>query len=221
MVAAATTAMFAQGTVSVNSSSAAFAMFINNATYNSSLNGVYDTTGAKTATAANGYYYALLTQTYNAGLSVINPLDANWSLGMMAANNITLAGSIKGVGGAAGAPIAGWAAPTGATYDTAGRDSFILVGWSSSLGSTWASVASQLQSGNWNTGYFGVSGLGNGYAGGGPNSLNAPSIFGASTGMPGGLTGGITMYATPVPEPGTMALAALGGASLLLFRRRK
>jgi hypothetical protein len=31
----------------------------------------------------------------------------------------------------------------------------------------------------------------------------------------------VTQFTTVVPEPGTMALAALGGASLLLFRRRK
>jgi hypothetical protein len=38
------------------------------------------------------------------------------------------------------------------------------------------------------------------------------------------MTASINKFGTfipSVPEPGTMALAALGGASLLMFRRRK
>jgi hypothetical protein len=44
-------------------------------------------------------------------------------------------------------------------------------------------------------------------------------------GLPGNLTGWdaltVNLVMSPVPEPGTMALAGLGGLSLLLFRRRK
>lgn len=212
---------FSQGLVSVYTINASFANNTSATLYNSSLNGVYDAAGTKTAAAANGYYYALLVQPYNAGLSAINPLDPNYTLGMMATNY--LAGGIKGAGAGAGAPVANWAAPSGAAYNTAGQDNFLLVGWSSSLGDTWSAVSAQLASGNWsqNGGFFGVSTLGNGYSGGGPNGLLAPSIFGSSAGMPGGLASGITMYTTPVPEPTSMALVALGGVSLLLFRRSK
>ncbi|HUC85517.1 MAG TPA: PEP-CTERM sorting domain-containing protein [Candidatus Acidoferrales bacterium] len=34
-------------------------------------------------------------------------------------------------------------------------------------------------------------------------------------------TTGQNLVLTTVPEPGTLALAALGGASLLMFRRKK
>jgi hypothetical protein len=57
------------------------------------------------------------------------------------------------------------------------------------------------------------------------------SIIGTGTGQPNttpealfsgtGITQGFTLFAVPVPEPATMALAGLGGLSLLLFRRRK
>jgi hypothetical protein len=67
-------------------------------------------------------------------------------------------------------------------------------------------------------GFFGVSALGDAYAGGGPDALPAVSIFGTTGGAPGGLTEGLTLYV--VPEPATMALGMLGGA-VLLFRRRK
>lgn len=221
LLTGASAVAFSQGLVSVYTISAGFANNTSATAYTSALNGVYDAAGTKTAATAGGYYYALLVQPYNAGLSAINPLDPNYTLGMMATNY--LAGGIKGAGAGAGAPVANWGAPTGASYDTATRDNFLLVGWSSNLGNTWSAVSAQLQSGNWSAvGSFGVSALGNGYSGGGPNGLLAPNVFGASTGMPGGLASGVTMYATTaVPEPTTLALAALGGVSLLLFRRRK
>lgn len=46
----------------------------------------------------------------------------------------------------------------------------------------------------------------------------APNPLDASTGWP---AGPIVLSANPVPEPSTFALAGLGAASLLLFRRRK
>jgi len=65
-------------------------------------------------------------------------------------------------------------------------------------------------------GYQGVIAFANAF-GGNPNATPA--------GTPASLTGWNTLNTnlvlSPVPEPATMALAALGGASLLLFRRRK
>ena len=48
------------------------------------------------------------------------------------------------------------------------------------------------------------------------NNLGTPSNFSQS-----GITGSWGVDVVAVPEPATMALAALGGASMLLFRRRK
>jgi len=228
LLAAGAVASFAQGTISVYTVAAGFAMYTDPATYTSAQNGVYVTTGtgvAKTPSTAASYYYALLVQPYTGNISTINPLDSNWAVGMMATNYVT--GGIRGPGAGNGAAVTGLST-AGTTYNApvAGtEDYFLLVGWSATLGSTWtgaSGVQSQLSSGTWaNNGYFGTSSLGYAYGGGGASSLPAPSIFGVSTGAPGGLTAGVTMYAVTTPEPSTIALAGMGIASLLALRRRK
>ena len=60
---------------------------------------------------------------------------------------------------------------------------------------------------------FGLSGIGTATAGGGTPPAPPGIIFGAT-----GLTSG---FAIGVPEPSSMALAGLGSAALLMFRRRK
>jgi len=218
--------VFAQGTISVYNISSTFATTTNSTSYGSSLNGVYSTASASGSGAAptglNAYYYALLVQSGANTVTSVNPTSASWSLGMMATNYL-LAGGIRGAGGSAGSAVAGWAAPSGASYNStaATEDYYILIGWSANLGSTWSQVEGELASGQWiAAGQFGVSGLGLGSAGGGPNSLTAPNIFGTGV-NPGGLTTGITLYSVTVPEPTTMALTALGGAAMLLIRRKK
>jgi len=68
--------------------------------------------------------------------------------------------------------------------------------------------------------FFGVTSAGTGYN---PNNAS-PGATPFGTG--GSLINSpntqlYLLQVAPTPEPGTMALAALGGASLLLFRRRK
>lgn len=94
---------------------------------------------------------------------------------------------------------------------------FEIVGWSSSLGTTWSSIQSQLNN-NWSAGgFFGTSTVGQATSGVPPLGTPA-SLFGTGTGQ----VAPFTMYTvTPVPEPTTLALAGLGGLSLLLLRRRK
>jgi hypothetical protein len=227
--------VWGQGTVIFNNTSATYAVSTNTATSIFAGGNQQGGTSGKTGTAANGFYYTLLVQSYTGSLSAsaTNITGYGWSqatingtsTGIGGTNQTipTFAGGINGNGGSGGVAVSGWALPTGSTYDTAGRDYYLIVGWSANLGSTWGAVQSQLASGWTSTGFFGVSALGNAYAGG-ANSLNAVNLFGVTAGAPGGLTSGFTLFSVApsvVPEPGTMALAALGGASLLLFRRRK
>jgi hypothetical protein len=122
-----------------------------------------------------------------------------------------------------------WAAPaTAAGYNTApSYDYYTIVGWSSALGN-WATVSSELAGGTLATaGWFGQSGVAYNYAGGGASGLAAVNLFASSaqTGLAGsgGLpaTGAVVLSAIPVPEPATLALAGLGGLSMLFLRRRK
>jgi len=100
------------------------------------------------------------------------------------------------------------------------------VGWSANLGSYanalawWDSGAHDGASAN-PTNYFGISAVaGNGSSGiplapsGGPYN----SIWGSAVGDITGLN--LAAY-TAVPEPATFALAGLGAAALVIFRRRK
>lgn len=99
--------------------------------------------------------------------------------------------------------------PTIAAGNTA---QFVVVGWSASLGTTLAQLEADYNTGIGFLGQSVVSGpisLGNG------GTLPTPALFGGVAPSIQGFT------LASVPEPATMALAAIGGASLLLFRRRK
>lgn len=121
-------------------------------------------------------------------------------------------GGMTGPGGSSGVQID---APAGTA------ENFLLVGWSSNLGSTWDSIKSQFGDGTINGsswqdfGYFGQTAIGTATpfatAGAGDPFL-FPSIF---------PNGSLTLYVVGTPEPSTMALTALGGLSLLALRRKK
>jgi len=122
------------------------------------------------------------------------------------------------INGGTGRVATGWAA--GETR------SFLIVGWSAAgNGTTWN--PDWLLPGNvvipgmgsfqgTPTGWFGVSGIAPaGVAGGGPQALPNLNVFGGAQGLQAGFN------LVPVPEPTSMALAGLGAAALLIFRRRK
>jgi hypothetical protein len=148
--------------------------------------------GVATAAGAPGsYYFGLLTSATGA--------PGSFTFAGVYATNNAAAGRFTG-GTATLATIA-----PGTSF------SFEVAGWAASLGATFDP--------NWltappTTGAFGLSGIGTATAGGGTPPAPPGILFGAT-----GLTSGFNM--TTVPEPTSMALAGLGAAALLIFRRRK
>jgi len=156
--------------------------------------------GVATSGAAGSYYFGLLTSATGAA--------GSFTFANVYATNQAVAGRFFG---GASVAVTGWAA--GATM------SYEIAGWSSSLG---ASFNPAWLTGNFGaaSGFFGLSGIGSGQAGGSTATGTLPNfnLFGGT-----GLTQGFNM--TPAggvtPEPTSMALAGLGAAVLLIFRRRK
>jgi hypothetical protein len=177
------------------------------------------TTGA--ASLGTGYYYELLYTTYSGSQASITSLAAllSWSdTGLGATNNPT------GLGAGYLSPIAPTTQAT-VPWAAGSTDSIVLVGWSANLGTSWAAVAQSLTNGTYiatlagQNGFLGISTTG--YIAG--NSANpGVSVFGgpASYGLPINSLN-TQLYLLPIPEPATLALAGLGGLSLLLFRRQR
>jgi hypothetical protein len=105
------------------------------------------------------------------------------------------------------------AGPAGSTAN------FVSIGWSANIGSTLTALEAWYNNGLPATaGWLGESQVGIGLTLGNGTSIPASSVMGPNAGQVAGyLLGEIPA----VPEPGTLALAALGGASMLLLRRKK
>src|ERR1700722_8876535 len=180
---------------------------------------------ANFATAPSGFLYAFLFVKTGVGTSgdLANLNDGNWE--QLAVDNGGTAGSVL-FGTNSSAPAGNWQAQGGASSQQiigANNDAFAngttysvaLVGWSANLGSSWTTVAAELQSSVWNAaGNFGYV-----VASVNPNS-------GAPGNLPSAVWGvnSLTLFSVPVigvPEPTTIALAGLGGLSMLFLRRRK
>jgi hypothetical protein len=238
-VSAFTAGAFAQGFINWSGSGTSLIGQTNGTTYSSfvpagglALTGTVGGTMANnaantTALGYQGYYYELLTST----TAVADPSTVlglgTWSdTGLGATNtfNVNTPGRIIQAGGGALVSAGNW--PVGNTQ------AIILVGWSANLGSSWSTVLGELQ--NWgtqgaafvnntaNAAYFGVSSFGSG--------VQSVASTGTGNQVIGVSPGEIFNNSSSpmqlnelgvVPEPGTMALAALGGASMLLFRRKK
>ena len=125
-----------------------------------------------TAKTANDFYYAVLIANYGGPVPSSNPLNVAWSGAVLTGVNFAvIAGGISGQGGSAGAPVAGWGAPTGPQYTDGTEMYFMIVGWSSNFGTSWATVSADLASG-WATlpttnAFIGTSPIGYGFSGGG------------------------------------------------------
>jgi len=214
---------FAQGNVNWTGPSAAFFTAQTNSTTYSPLQGGGATGDANaasgaTGTAASGFYYELLYSSYSGTVATVSTISQllTWSdSGLGAVNNSSVAGRVTAVN-----PSAGDAVP----WSPGTIENILVVGWSANLGTTWASVVADLNSGNIGKSEFlGITSVGFTTTASTSTSPGA-TLFGSTA----------TAYGTPinslntqlyelkaVPEPTTMALAGLGAGALLLFRRRK
>jgi hypothetical protein len=183
-----------------------------------------------TSTTAGGFYYALLFQSTPNGVlsSDTQVWDGTWSgaagdggvamLGTNSTSNLSGHGAalpelVNGVSGT-GVQV-NWANGT--------TNSVILVGWSANMGTTWLAVSNTLASGVFAANeFFGETSIGdiNPASGAPGNNIFASSGAATATGTPI-FDLNTPLYLLPTPEPASIALAGLGGLSMLLFRRRK
>ena len=232
-----TTGAFAQGFINWSGSSVSMICQTNGTVYSSfvSSSGATAPTGTQGNTLVNssanntalgyaGYYYELLTSaSASSAPTTTSGLSAWADTGLGGTSSTLTPGRLTQVNSGSTVGVNNW--PVGATQ------AVILVGWSANLGAAWSGVLSDLQ--NWqnvggpftgaNAAYFGVSTFGSGVT----------SVASTGTGNQAiGNGGGTEIYnpssnpmqmdlLAPTPEPATLALAAIGGASLLLFRRKK
>jgi len=191
--------------------------FANTSTSRVSTNG---TVVGLTSGAIGSWYYALLTAP-----STQNSVDASlsgWTFGAYGTNT-------AGVGRMTGNTTTDGAGGSVAGTTPSSTADYVIVGWSANLGTDWQAVFSgrptslvpntggQIGSATWagaSSGWYGISVV----------SQDLPSapatgpfnpVWGAS-GVPN-----LTLSLYVVPEPTSFALLGLGGAALMIFRRRK
>lgn len=190
---------FAQGTFNFANTSGTLSVL--------SSNGVsYGSTPA----ALGGFYYQLFIAP--AGTANASAFTAT----TVTATNLAAVGRLNG---GTGVSVPG--APAG------GTGAIMIRGWSASLGTTYAQALAHL-GGDPNSlnsdvvGWFGTSAIALNFLwGGDPGTGIAVPASPGFAGSNGIQTGMQLNYVAPIPEPSSMALAGLGAASLLLFRRRK
>ena len=212
---------YAQGTV-------IFATTATASTKTSTNSVVGGTAAGLTSATAGSYYYALFYSTTGAttvsgagSTSIVGAgshyvfNDANWTFVSYGANGA--AGKFASSG-----TVNSDGTTTIPTVAAAGTAELVVVGWSANIGSTWQSVQTYLAGPGYDAwvGESAVASIVLGNAPGTAGSQSPISLFGTGVGQVGGLLLG-QVQAVATPEPGTMALAALGGASMLLFLRRK
>jgi len=215
-------AAYSQGTVN----------FANNASTLVSTNAAYTGGGTgTTATNLGGFSYALFTaaSTVTTAGSALDLLTPTWTFTTLTAANTATASGGRLNGGAGVVVPTGW--PAGVT------NSFLVAGWSSNLG-TWANVQSLITGGSFATSggsryqvagnpaagsFLGISAVSFGASGGGTAALPSFSLFGSTPTAQGTpLNTGFALFpVVAVPEPSSFALAGLGAAALMIFRRRK
>jgi hypothetical protein len=176
----------------------------------------------KIASAADGptFYFELLYNTNFTGSQVAAPtfsqlFGGSWlDTGLTATNSNNIAGRLVPVNPTTDALV---------PWENGTTNNIMLVGWSANLGSLWTTVSNELATDSFyftsSEAFFGESVTG--YLNPATDNPGAP-VFGTNLGATGLPINSLNtqLYVLPIPEPGTIALAGLGGLSLLLFRRR-
>jgi len=218
VIAGLTYSSSAQGLVNFANNSGAGSKISTNSVVGGGQNGL-----ATIYSGTDLYYYALFSSasatTVNGSSSAIVGNtgatyvfnDSNWAFDGYATNGATRAGQVVGA--------ASLVLPSSGVGSIAGgaAGQFVIVGWSANIGTTWNSVQSYLANVT-STGWVGESVVSGAITTGNGAGVSTPLIMGSASPFVTGFVLGEVV--TSAPEPGTMALAALGGASLLLFRRR-
>ena len=210
-----TASVQAQGLVVFSSST-------QNISTNNSLSQLGATAVGKTLGAGNYNYalfYSVAATTVNGSATASSGLagnyvwtDSNWTFaGDYAASSATAGRFVAlSANGDGSSTVSGLGAGAGAQ--------FVVGGWNSALGSTISALQTALAT-QGTFGFVGESAVSGQLIAGNGALIPNPNTFGGTAPQLQAFQLGSFLVA-PTPEPGTMALAALGGASLLLFRRR-
>jgi len=182
---------------------------------------------------AGTFYMALFASAANTSINgntaAISGTNANyvfnnlagWTLVGIATNTTTAGGFVaasQGTSDASQAALNGDGSLSVSSVAGGANAQIVAVAWSATIGSTLTSLEQWYNSGSPSTfGLIGQSAISGALTLGNGALVGTPQAFGPSPSTPGFLIGGVT----PTPEPGTLALCALGGASMLLFRRKK
>jgi len=184
-------------------------------------------TFANASTTATTYYYALFESpinTVDGSSAAVNGLgnyafeDVNWTF----LNPSAIAGYVTGPGYGVNTTTAGRfnaenSDPNYSGYVTPNTTAayWVVLGWSASDGVTLANLESWYNGGSPQTpGWIGESVVSSLLAPGNPTTTPPGTAQGV-------FPGAFLIGAVPVPEPATLALAGLGGLSLMLFRRQR
>jgi len=221
-------AAFAQGTVNWAGVAGSFIAATNSSVYSSfsptlagqATTGIVQGTGTTAGDATTLFYYELLvSSTASTSPTTLSSLSSWSDTGLEAQNGAGSNGRILQLNSSQNATANNW--PVGTDMN------IVLVGWSANLGATYSAFLSSLQ--NWATvqntltgpAFVGASSTGNMTI---ENANPGITVLGGGVGNINNQTGNpmvMEPLAVTVPEPGTLALAAIGGASLLMFRRKK